>query len=83
MDKACEILMKENIIELDKSKQTRWTADRIQQELLNDPTFVQEAQKLAQAQPPQDEYSGLTDREKAEIKQAREEARMAQLKLQQ
>lgn len=69
--------------ELESKKTGHWTADRIQRELLNDPMFVQEAQKLAQAQSPQDEYSGLTEREKAEIKQAREEARYAQLKLQQ
>jgi hypothetical protein len=54
-----------------------WTADKIQRELLSDPTFVAEAQRLAQVNPApsnpktsglsDDQWSALTSEEKAKF----------------
>jgi len=54
-----------------------WTADKIQKELLSDPTFVAEAQRLAQVNPApsnpstsgltDDQWSALTSEEKAKF----------------
>jgi hypothetical protein len=54
-----------------------WTAERIQSELLNDPTFVAEAQRIAQANPApsnpsasglsDDQWSALSSEEKAKF----------------
>lgn len=59
------------------NQRTVWTADKIQKELLSDPTFVAEAQRLAQANPTpsnptssgltDDQWSALTSEEKAKF----------------
>ena len=65
-------------IESEKTKietNASWTKERIQQELLNNPQFVQAAQELASLRNPPDsgltdqEYSALTDKEKAQLQQ--------------
>jgi hypothetical protein len=72
--------------EIEKTKQSaNWTPERIQQ-LLNDPTFVQAAQQVASVQNPPNsglsdqEYSALTDKEKAQLNSMQNEVQ--QLKLQ-
>ena len=59
------------------NQRTPWTADKIQKELLSDPTFVAEAQRLAQVNPApsnpnasgltDDQWSALTSEEKAKF----------------
>jgi hypothetical protein len=65
--------------EVERTKQSaNWTPERIQQ-LLNDPTFVQAAQQVASTQNPPDsglsdqEYSALTDKEKAQLTSMQQE----------
>ena len=72
--------------EIEKQKvSANWTPERIQQ-LLNDPTFVQAAQQVASVQNPPNsglsdqEYSALTDKEKAQLNSMQNEVQ--QLKLQ-
>lgn len=62
-------------VEAQKQQVTKWTPERIQQELLNNPEFVQAASVVANSanQNPQDsgltdeQYSALSDREKAKL----------------
>ena len=57
-------------IEKIKNEKTTWTTEKVQQ-LLNDKTFVQAAQQVAQNPPnsglTNEEYSALTDKEKAQL----------------
>ena len=69
--KTSEISEQRRQIEAQKQS-ANWTPERIQQ-LLNDPTFVQAAQQVASVQNPPNsglsdqEYSALTDKEKAQM----------------
>jgi hypothetical protein len=71
--------------ERELEKLSNWTPERVQQ-LLNDQKFVQAAQQVASIQNPPNsgltdqEYSALTDKEKAQLNQMQQE--MHQLKLQ-
>ena len=72
------------------NQKTVWTADKIQKELLSDPTFVAEAQRLAQVNPApsnpasseltDDQWSALTPVEKAKFQLM--EQKMAKLEQQ-
>jgi hypothetical protein len=68
----------------DKSKQlSNWTPERVQQ-LLNDQQFVQAAQQVAQSQNPKgsgltdQEYSALTDSEKAQLSSMQQQLQQMQ-----
>ena len=82
--KTTELSEQRKIIEQQKAS-ANWTPERIQQ-LLNDPTFVQAAQQVASTQNPPNsgltdqEYSALTDKEKAQLSNMQNEVQ--QLKLQ-
>ena len=71
--------------QIETQKQSaNWTPERIQQ-LLNDPTFVSAAQQVASHNPPNSgltdqEYSALTDKEKAQLSDMQNEVK--QLKMQ-
>lgn len=63
-----------------KMQETKgWTAQRIQQELLNNPEFLQAAQEIAQVQNPansgltDEQFSALTDSEKAQLSSLKSE----------
>lgn len=69
-----EIAMTKKEYESKLSEMQNWTPQRIQQELLNNPQFLQAAQQVAGSVPnPQnsgltdEQFSALTDKEKAEI----------------
>jgi len=82
--KTSELSEQRRTIEQQKQS-ANWTPERIQQ-LLNDPTFVQAAQQVASVQNPPNsgltdqEYSALTDKEKAQLNNMQNEVH--QLKLQ-
>lgn len=71
--KTQELAVQRKELEEFKEKSKNWTADRIQQELLNNPQFLQEAQKIVPQQNPpnsgltNEEFSTLTDGEKAKL----------------
>jgi hypothetical protein len=83
--KTQNLSQKEKEIEKIKMESANWTPERIQQ-LLNDPNFVQSAQKVAQMQNPpnsgltNEEFSALTDKEKAQLLNMQNEVQ--QLKMQ-
>jgi len=71
--------------QIEQQKQSaNWTPERIQQ-LLNDPTFVQAAQQVASTQNPpgsglsDQEYSALTDKEKAQLNNMQNELQQMRL----
>ena len=71
-------------IEKIKNESQNWTPEKIQQ-LLNDQKFVQAAQQVASTQNPpnsgltQEEYSALTDKEKAQLNSMQQQVSQLQL----
>jgi hypothetical protein len=82
--KTTELSEQRKVIEQQKAS-ANWTPERIQQ-LMNDPQFVQAAQQVAAVQNPPNsgltdqEYSALTDKEKAQLSSMQNE--LHQMKLQ-
>jgi hypothetical protein len=75
---------KEKEVEKIKQQSANWTPERIQQ-LMNDPQFVQAAQQVAATKNPpnsgltDDEYSALTDKEKAQLSNMQQQLHQMQL----
>ena len=77
--------LRKNMEARTQQEKSAWTPDKVQQ-LLNDPQFVQSAQQVASQQNPPNsgltdqEYSALTDKEKAQLNGMQQE--LNQMKLQ-
>jgi len=77
--KTQELAEQRKSLESKMQEKTGWTAQRIQQELLNNPEFLQAAQEIAQVQNPvnsgltDEQFSALTDSEKAQLNSLKSE----------
>ena len=80
--KTTEVAEQRRKIEAQLKESSNWTTEKVQQ-LLNDPKFVQEAQKVV-GNPPNSgltdqEYSALTDKEKAQLTNMQQQLQQTQL----